>query len=74
VTLRRRPAYHQRVRHLLRHPLSLVLLVLVVLFVAFFLVLPALSLIFHLLIGLAIIWVLFSLFRVVQHHRSPRQT
>jgi len=46
-----------------------VLLVLVVLFVAFFLVLPALSLIFHLLIGLAIIWVLFSLFRVVQHHR-----
>ncbi|MHB1525755.1 MAG: hypothetical protein ACYCZN_05695 [Candidatus Dormibacteria bacterium] len=61
-------------RHLLRHPLSLVLLVLVVLFVAFFLVLPAISLIFHLLIGLAIIWVGFSLFRVYRHHQSPRNS
>ncbi|MHB1576286.1 MAG: hypothetical protein ACYCX9_07220 [Candidatus Dormibacteria bacterium] len=56
-------------KHLLRHPLAAVLLALVVLFVAFFLVLPALALIFHLVIGLAIIWVLFSLFKVYRHHR-----
>jgi uncharacterized membrane protein YuzA (DUF378 family) len=59
-------------KHLLRHPLAAVLLALVVLFVALFLVLPALSLIFHLVIGLAIIWVLLSLFRVYRHHQHPK--
>ena len=57
-------------KHLLRHPLAAVLLALVVLFVAFFLVLPALALILHLVIGLAIIWVLFSLFKVYRHHHQ----
>ena len=61
-------------KHLLRHPLAAVLLALVVLFVAFFLVLPALTLIFHLVIGLAIIWVLFSLFKVYRHHQHPQAT
>lgn len=51
----------------------MVLLVLVALFVVFFLILPALSLIFHLAIALAIIWVVFSLFRVHQHHQASRK-
>ncbi len=58
-------------KHLLRHPLSAVLLALVVLFLAFFVVLPTLTVIFHLIIGLAIIWVLFSLFKVYRHHQHP---
>lgn len=66
--------YHLHMKHLLRHPLSAVLLVLVVLFVLFFVVLPAASLIIHLLIGLAIIWVLFSLFRVFQHHQPATRS
>lgn len=55
--------------HLLRHPLSLLLVVLVALFVLFFVVLPALSLIIHVVIALAIIWTLFSLVRYHQNHR-----
>ncbi|MHB8395038.1 MAG: hypothetical protein ACYDC5_11160 [Candidatus Dormibacteria bacterium] len=46
-----------------RHRRLLTLVVLVVLFLLFFAVLPTLTVIFHLLIGVAIIWVLFSLFR-----------
>ncbi len=47
----------------LRHRRLLAVVVLVVLFLLFFAVLPTLSVIFHLLIGVAIIWVLFSIFR-----------
>ena len=56
--------------HLVRHPLMVVLLALVALFVVFFLVLPALSLIFHLILLVAIVWVGLSLFRF---HRSHQQ-
>jgi uncharacterized membrane protein YuzA (DUF378 family) len=59
--------------HLLRHPLSLVLVILVALFVIFFVVLPALSLIIHVVIALAIIWTVLSLFRYHQHHRRREQ-
>ncbi len=59
--------------HLLRHPLSLVLVVLLALFVIFFVVLPALSLIIHVVIAVAIIWTVLSLFRYQQHYRRrPR--
>ncbi len=55
--------------HLARHPLAWTLVVLVALFVVFFVILPALSVIIHVLIGLAIIWALFSLVRM--SHRRP---
>ncbi|MDA8395448.1 MAG: hypothetical protein M0T72_09460 [Candidatus Dormibacteraeota bacterium] len=64
--------------HLLRHPLSLVLVVLLALFAIFFVVLPALSLIIHVVIAVAIIWTVLSLFRYQQHHRrqarAPRKS
>lgn len=53
--------------NLSRHHHLLLLAVLVILFLAFFAILPALTLLFHLLIGLAIIWVLFSLFVHLRH-------
>ncbi|MGC8474194.1 MAG: hypothetical protein ACP5PW_07295 [Candidatus Dormibacteria bacterium] len=59
--------------HLLRHPLSLVLVVLVALFVIFFVVLPALSLIIHVVIALAIIWTVLSLFRFHRNHKRRDQ-
>lgn len=55
--------YHRLVIRSLRHRRLLAVVVLVVLFLLFFAVLPTLSVIFHLLIGVAIIWVLFSIFR-----------
>ncbi|MGH7609549.1 MAG: hypothetical protein ACREOD_06380 [Candidatus Dormibacteria bacterium] len=55
-------------RHLLRHPLMFLLGGLVVLFVVFFLILPALSVLFHLVILAAILWVVLSLWRVHRHH------
>lgn len=65
-------AYYQHMKHLLRHPLAAGLLALVVLFVAFFMILPALSLIIHLVIAVAIIWVIFSLFQVYRRHQPSR--
>ena len=59
--------------HLLRHPLSLVLVVLVALFLIFFVVLPALSLIIHVVIALAIIWTVLSLLRFHRHHTRRDQ-
>ncbi|HUY97802.1 MAG TPA: hypothetical protein VMW47_09345 [Verrucomicrobiae bacterium] len=57
-------------RFLLRHPLTAVVLGLVVLFVVFFLILPALSVLLHLVVAVAIVWAAVSLFRAHRHHRS----
>ncbi|MHB1525639.1 MAG: hypothetical protein ACYDEA_04540 [Candidatus Dormibacteria bacterium] len=46
-----------------RHRRLLMLLALVVLFLAFFAILPPLTFIVHILIGLAIIWLVFALVR-----------
>lgn len=73
-TARPQLAYHPVMGHLIRHPLSSVLLLLVALFVVFFLVLPALSLVFHLVIAVAIIWVLLSLFRFHRGHQASRRS
>jgi hypothetical protein len=45
---------------------------LVALFVVFFLVLPALSLLFHLVLLVAIVWVVLSLFRFHRNHQQKR--
>ena len=60
-------------KHLIRHPLAGALAILVALFVIFFLILPALGLIAHLVIAIAIIWVLYSLFNVYRRHQPTNK-
>lgn len=60
---------------MVRHPLMLVLIGLVVLFAVFFLLVPVLSLIFHLVLLAAIVWVVLSLFRFHRgHSRRSRES
>ncbi len=57
-------------KYLLRHPLTFVLVGLVALFVLFFVVLPALSLLLHLVVAVAIVWAGLSLLRAYRRHRG----
>jgi len=59
-------------KHLLRHPLSFVLVGLGVLFVLFFVILPALSLLLHLVVAAAIVWAAVSLFHAHRRHQAAR--
>ena len=56
--------------HLVRHPLAVVLVGLVALFALFFVVLPALALLAHLALGIAIIWAVVSLLRFHRRHQA----
>ena len=56
--------------HLVRHPLSAVLLVLVILFFIFFVLSPLLHLIFALVVLFAIVWVVSALMSVHREHRT----
>lgn len=59
-----------RIMHLVRHPLSAVLLVLVALFFVFFVLPPLLHLIFDLVVLAAVVWAVMGLMRF---HRKTRR-
>ena len=61
------------VMHLLRHPLTAIFVVLLILFVVFFLLPLVVGLVLHLVVIALIIWVVFALFRFDRAHRRRKR-